>query len=119
MTMTKQTISDGHREFAAKHGMNEQSLYQCLTGHCDMKSAEVRHLGQAAATRDEALDTANVFPIGTDHHAFFTTAYLSQLSALEEVGQELERSFRFVGFSNGQNRNPDVPAGLGNDIRDS
>ena len=39
--------------------------------------AEVRHLGQAAANRDEALDTANMFPIGTDHHAVFTTEYLS------------------------------------------
>jgi len=53
-------------------------------------STEVRHLGQAAATRDEGLDTANVFPIGTNHHAVFTTAYLSQFSLLNEAGHELQ-----------------------------
>ena len=46
---------------------------------------EVRALAQAAANRDEALDTANVFPIGTDHHAVFTTEYLAQFSALDEM----------------------------------
>jgi hypothetical protein len=80
--------------------------------------AEVRHLGQAAATRDEALDTANVFPIGTDHHAVFTTAYLSQLSALEEVAQEFQRSFMLDGFPDGPDCNPDIPARTGNGIRD-
>jgi hypothetical protein len=80
--------------------------------------AEVRHLGQAAAIRDEALDTANVFPIGTDHHAVFTTAYLSQLSALEEEALELQQSFPLDGFPNDPDRNSDVPARPGDDIRD-
>ena len=47
--------------------------------------AEVCALAQTAANRDEALDTANVFPIGTDHHAVFTTEYLAQFGALEGV----------------------------------
>jgi hypothetical protein len=80
--------------------------------------AEVRHLGQAAAARDEALDTANVFPIGTDHHAVFTTAYLSQLSALEEVAQKFQRSFLLDGFPDGPDCNPDISARTGNGIWD-
>jgi len=80
--------------------------------------AEVRHLGQAAANRDEALDTANMFPIGTDHHAVFTTEYLSQLSALEEVARELQRSFPLDCFPNGQDRTPDVLARKGTGIHD-
>jgi hypothetical protein len=80
--------------------------------------AEVRHLGQAAATRDEALDTANVFLIGTDYHAVFTTAYLAQLSALEEVAPKLQQCFTLDGSPNGPERNSDVAARTGNRIRD-
>ena len=78
--------------------------------------AEVRHLGQAAATRDESLDTANVFLVGTDHHAVFTTEYLSQLSALEEVARKLEQYCRRDCISNDQGRAPDVSVkpGAGN-----
>jgi len=49
------------------------------------KRAEVCALAQAAANSDESLDTANVFPIGTDHHAVFTTEYLAQFIALNGV----------------------------------
>ena len=69
-----------------------------------LTTSEVRQIARTAANRYDSLDIANVFPIGTDHHAVFTTAYLSQLSALEEVAQELERSFRLDGFPNGQDR---------------
>ena len=60
-----------------------------------LSTAEVRQIARSAANSDESLDTANVFPIGTDRHAVFTTEYLSQLNALEEVARELQRSFPF------------------------
>lgn len=83
-----------------------------------LTTSEVRLIARSAANRDEPLDTANVFAIGTDHHAAFTTAYLSQLSVLEEVAQEFQRAFLFDVFSDGPDCNPDIPIRTGNGIRD-
>ena len=83
-----------------------------------LTTAEVRQIARSAANSDESLDTANVFPIGTDRHAVFTTEYLSQLSALEEGARELQRSFPLDCFPNGQDRTPDVLARKGTGIHD-
>ena len=83
-----------------------------------LTTAEVRQIARSAANSDESLDTANVFPIGTDRHAVFTTEYLSQLSALEEVARELQRSFPLDCFPNGQDRTLDVLARKDTGLRD-
>lgn len=44
---------------------------------------DVRAMAQAAAERDEPLDTANVFAVGTQSHALFTSEYLVHFAALE------------------------------------
>jgi len=46
-------------------------------------STTVRQLAHAAAENDECLDAANVFPIGTDQHAVFTSEYLARMAELE------------------------------------
>ncbi|CAN5298406.1 hypothetical protein BH10PSE16_BH10PSE16_01130 [soil metagenome] len=45
--------------------------------------AEVIALAQAAANRQEPLDDANVFEIGTNNHAVFNTEYLAHMHELE------------------------------------
>lgn len=50
-----------------------------------LTAAELRQLATAAAERGEALDTANVFAVGTEQHALFTTEYLACALA-EEAG---------------------------------
>ena len=44
--------------------------------------SEVRALAQAAANRDEPLDTANVFPVGTVKRLQFINDYHDQIEAL-------------------------------------
>jgi DNA-binding transcriptional regulator YdaS (Cro superfamily) len=42
--MEKQITSDRRRQLAEKHGVNEQYLYQCLTGRRDLNPAEAMRL---------------------------------------------------------------------------
>lgn len=56
--------------------------------HC-ATSADVRALAHAAAERGELLDTANVFPIGTNQHAVFTSEYLARTFELEDCADIL------------------------------
>lgn len=42
--MTSQITPEVRRELAAKVGVHEQYLYQCLTGRRDMNPAEARRL---------------------------------------------------------------------------
>ena len=42
--MQAQISPEKRRELAAKHGVNEQYLYQCLTGRRDMSPAEAVRL---------------------------------------------------------------------------
>lgn len=46
---------------------------------------EVRLLAQAAAERDEPLDTANIFAHGSDHHRHFRCDFLQRQRALEAL----------------------------------
>lgn len=52
--------------------------------HHRLTAAEVRQLARAAAERDEPLDECNVFAVGTDQHAVFTTEYLAHARAMAE-----------------------------------
>ena len=84
----------------------------------ELTSADIRHLARAAAKRDDALDIANVFPTGTEHHAIFSTEYLSQFSALDEAGQEMQLPLPVGCDPNEHSHVPGIPARAGTGIRD-
>ena len=86
-----------------------------LTQHT---TAEIRHLAQTAANRDDPLDIANAFPIGTEHHAVFTTEYLSQFSALDEAGKDLQLPLPVGCYPNEDGHAPGIPARAVTGIRD-
>ena len=81
-------------------------------------TAEIRHLARTAANRDDPLDIANVFPIGTEHHAVFTTEYLSQFSALDEAGQDMQLPLPVGCYPNEDGDAPGIPARAGTGICD-
>jgi len=103
MTMQKQTTSERRRQFAATRGINKQSLYQYLTGRCDMKSAKAMKLETDSGKeltrqmlpqksfveiwpdRDELLDMANVCAVDATNHALSARDYLVHASALRKV----------------------------------
>ena len=54
MRMDKQITASDRREWAEKLGVNEQYLYQCLTGRREMNPAEARRIevdSEGAITR--------------------------------------------------------------------
>jgi hypothetical protein len=83
-----------------------------------LTTAEIRHLARTAANSDDPLDIANVFPIGTEQHAVFTTEYLSQFSALDESGQGLQLPLRVGCYLNEEDHALGIPARAGTGIRD-
>lgn len=52
-------------------------------------SADVRILARAAAERGEPPDAANVFPVGTNNHAVFTTEWMARMFELEDCADIL------------------------------
>jgi hypothetical protein len=83
-----------------------------------LTTVEIRHLARTAANRDDPLDIANVFPIGTEQHAVFTTEYLSQFSALDESGQGLQLPLPVGCYLNEDGHALGIPARAGTGIRD-
>lgn len=83
-----------------------------------LTTSEVRQIARSAANKDEMLDTANVFPIGTEHHAVFTTEYLSQFSVLDEAGQDMQFPLPVGCYPNEDGDAPGIPASAGTGIRD-